>query len=85
MRGEPLRSSFDRLRMNGGGATLLRMNGCGSALLRMNGCVGSSQQHRGGRSEMGDMSLARSLYVIWVVWLVYQGIRLMKEEASASG
>ena len=31
------------------------------------------------------LALARSLYVIWVVWLVYRGVRLMKEGAPSAG
>ena len=38
----------------------------------------------GGDLDQG-LALARSLYVIWVVWLVYRGIRLMKEGAPSDG
>lgn len=39
-------------------------------------------------AEGGDLNqglaLARSLYVIWVTWLVYQGVRLMKSESAGN-
>ncbi len=37
----------------------------------------------GGDLDQG-LQLARSLYVIWVIWLAYQGVRLMKQD-NASG
>ena len=38
----------------------------------------------GGDLDQG-LALARSLYVLWVAWLVFLGIRLIKEESPSSG
>lgn len=38
----------------------------------------------GGDLDQG-LALARSLYAIWVVWLVYQGVRLMKQDDVSAG
>ena len=38
----------------------------------------------GGDLDQG-LALARSLYVLWVIWLVFLGIRLIKEESPSSG
>lgn len=35
----------------------------------------------GGDLDQG-LALARSLYVLWVLWLVYQGVRMMKADPS---
>lgn len=31
------------------------------------------------------LTVARSLYIIWVVWLVYLGVRLMKQDGASGG
>ena len=38
----------------------------------------------GGDLDQG-LALARSLYILWVIWLVFLGIRLIKEESPSSG
>ncbi len=38
----------------------------------------------GGDLDQG-LALGRSLYVIWVAWMVYRGVRLMKREGASVG